>query len=135
VAMPVTKEVAAMLSTIPMHAGNSTVPFLTWLHDMKRGCGLYTEMAARREFTLCKKAAGIERKLTFHDLRRTTAHRVYELTGDLRIVQALLSHTYLSSTFRYLGHHLQPLDRDLLEIAKQNPEPEAEPTPTKGGKP
>ena len=47
------------------------------------------------------KRAGITRRLTPHDLRRTTAVAMYRQTGDVRDVQALLGHRSLQSTIWY----------------------------------
>jgi integrase len=71
-----------------------------------------------------KKKCGITRKLTPHDLRRTTARRIYEMTGDLRQAQALLGHSDLSSTLWYLQDELVNVEVSTLELAKLNPQTE-----------
>jgi integrase len=51
-----------------------------------------------------KKHAGVNRELWIHDLRRTAAVSLYELTKDLRAVEAFLGHASLASTCGYLEH-------------------------------
>lgn len=64
----------------------------------------------RQEFKrLCKKA-GIEGK-TLHDLRRTTAVKVMNITRDIRVVQHLMGHRNLETTLWYLDHDAQTLDQ------------------------
>jgi hypothetical protein len=67
-----------------------------------------------------RRRVGITRKLTPHDLRRATAVKLYELTGDIRDVQGLLAHTSLGSTIWYLDHDLRPVPRQTLELLKGN---------------
>jgi len=46
---------------------------------------------------------------------------MYDLTGDLREVQALLGHSQLSSTLWYLDHHVTQVEVTNLELVKLNP--------------
>lgn len=85
----------------------------------KRGGMNYQGLS--RAFLNLKRSLGITRKLTAHDLRRTTARTVYKASGDLRIAQALLGHTNLSSTVWYLQDAHEEVDLKLLELAKLNP--------------
>lgn len=68
-----------------------------------------------------KARAGITRKLTMHDLRRTTVTRVYDATKDIRLAQAILGHRNLTSTVWYLDHHLTQVPVEAFELAKLNP--------------
>jgi integrase len=61
------------------------------------------------------------KRITFHDLRRTAAVRMYEQPGDLRTVQALLGHRNLQSTLWYLDHDFRPVSRETLELIKYHP--------------
>jgi integrase len=76
--------------------------------------------ALRRSFIRLKEKCGITRSLKPHDLRRTTATRVYKNTKDLRLVQALLGHSDLGSTFWYLDNEITPVKAEELELAKLN---------------
>jgi integrase len=61
---------------------------------------------------------GITRRITLHDLRRTTAVGMLRLTHDVRDVQAILGHRSLQSTIWYLDHDLRPVPRHNLELIK-----------------
>jgi integrase len=84
-----------------LHAGASDVPYVTALNPR----GAQSDSAHRRMFARIRKNLGITRRLTYHDLRRTTAVHAYDLTHDLRLVQALLGHKELSHTLYYLDHN------------------------------
>jgi integrase len=84
-----------------------------------------TASAMFNAYKALKKECGITRKLTPHDLRRTTARRVYKLTGDLRQAQAVLGHSDLGSTMWYLQDDLVSVEVSTLELAKLNPTTEA----------
>ena len=85
------------------------------------GLGHVTVSAMRRQFAATRKAAGVSKQLTPHDLRRTTAGAVYDGSQDLRLVQALLGHRHLTSTLWYLDHKATPVALSILELAKLNP--------------
>lgn len=51
-----------------------------------------------------KRRAGVRKELWLHDLRRTLAVSLYELTKDLRVVEQVLGHRSLASTAWYLEH-------------------------------
>jgi integrase len=72
-------------------------------------------------FGRLKKQLKIRRQITPHDLRRTTARRVYDNTRDLRIAQAVLGHSNLKSTLWYLQDNLTEVPISALELAKLNP--------------
>ncbi len=55
--------------------------------------------------------------LRFHDLRRTMAHKAYDVTRDLRVVQQLLGHGELASTLAYLEPKVHELSPITLELA------------------
>ena len=83
--------------------------------------GTLDYQALSKTFGRLKRRLGITRKLTPHDLRRTTARQVYAITRDLRTVQALLGHAELSTTLWYLQDNLQTVPVSALEVAKLNP--------------
>jgi site-specific recombinase XerC len=51
-------------------------------------------------------------------MRRATAVAMLNETGDLRKVQALLGHRNLQSTFWYLDHDFNQINRSILEKIK-----------------
>ena len=48
-------------------------------------------------------AAGLNGKLATHSLRKSFAQRLYDKTGDIYLVQALLGHRNIATTQNYLG--------------------------------
>jgi integrase len=72
-------------------------------------------------FARVKKRVGITRQLTPHDLRRTTARRIYDMNHDLRVVQAVLGHSNMKSTLWYLQDNLVEIPVAAFELAKLNP--------------
>jgi integrase/recombinase XerC len=63
-----------------------------------------TYHALNTAWNVLKKRAGVNPDLTFHDLRRTVAVALYEISKDLRVVEQMLGHQSLGSTVRYLEH-------------------------------
>lgn len=112
VTVPVTEELANLMA---MHCGPSDLPYVAALHPK----GSISGRRVRDEFTQLRRRAGIKKRLTPHDLRRTTAVAAYQVTRDLRVVQAILGHSDLNSTLWYLDHHTAEIDRSVLELAKQ----------------
>ena len=114
-ARSVTLPVSAPLRELfKLHAGEPHVPYLTALNPR----GAESESAHRRMFERIRKKLGITRRLTYHDLRRTTAVRAYELTRDLRVVQALLGHKELAHTLYDLDHNSTPVTSDVIEAVR-----------------
>lgn len=112
--LPVTAALATLLDTPGLMPG---VPYVAQLGRQ----GKQRANVLRASFRRLRESVGITRKLTCHDLRRTTATKVYDLTHDLRAVQALLGHADLSSTLWYLDHHARQVPIATLELAKLNP--------------
>lgn len=121
-ALPVTQAVRVLLDTCDQ---SSPVPFVWQLPSArparrKRWKGVAGwSINLRRELTRLRKRLGIEKRVVPHDLRRTTAVRMLEHTGDLRDVQSLLGHSTLQSTIWYLDHDLVPVKRSTLELIKR----------------
>ena len=115
--LPVTAEIAALIERCKSH----DLPFTRQLAPRALARGSAVAEADRLRFKVRRAlaSAGITRRLTPHDLRRTTAVRMLEETGDLRDVQALLGHRNLVSTIWYLDHDLRPVSRATLERLKQ----------------
>lgn len=103
---PVSPQLKQMLDTVTpkLTPGDDKTPFRIILGGPANPRSIYPH------FTRLKKRAGVRADLWFHDLRRTTAVAVYELTKDVRGVQQVLGHSNLGSTFRYLA----PYDADRL---------------------
>jgi len=126
--LPVTQELREMLDTCKEQG----VPFIAqlprgvhWRSGRPMpGLGRIKRDAMYSSFDTVKRKLGITRSLTPHDLRRTTARRVYDLTKDLRLVQALLGHSDLGSTVWYLQDNTTELSAPMLELAKLNPHAE-----------
>ncbi|HEV2646928.1 MAG TPA: tyrosine-type recombinase/integrase [Acidobacteriaceae bacterium] len=128
VTLPVTSELAALLSTPGLDATRAYTAQLSttpWVTGARYGRQQMTAGGLRNCFKRITKEVGITRRLVPHDLRRTTAVRVYENCHDLRKVQSILGHTKLESTLWYLDHRLTPVSLSDLELAKLNPTTEA----------
>ncbi|MBI1750164.1 MAG: tyrosine-type recombinase/integrase [Acidobacteria bacterium] len=106
--LPVPDDLAEIFEAAP-DFGDPAMPFL---QRWNRGKKLSAQAVAHRWNTL-KKLAGVRAELTPHDLRRTTATALYDLTKDLRVVQQLLGHTSMKATVSYVAHvdpsQLRPL--------------------------
>ena len=115
--MPVTSELQALFATVPEDA-NPLTPYVLLLHPRKK----IVTCSLRAALYRAMKKAGIARRITPHDLRRTTATEVYATSShDLRLVQSVLGHKHMSSTLHYLDHRNTPVPLAALELAKLNP--------------
>jgi integrase len=126
--LPTTDSIESLISRCDL---NNPRPFITQLHDLKlpkygRRCenAVMSLKKLRSDYNEMVQEVSPAKRITFHDLRRTAAVRMYEQTGDLRIVQALLGHRSLPSTIWYLDHDLRPVSRATLELIKRPPGPE-----------
>jgi site-specific recombinase XerC len=95
---PVSQRLAALLAVVP-----SPVDTRQTVFDLL--CGhVYQEpdRELQKRWAAWKRKCGVRSELRLHDLRRGLARRLYAATGDLRLVQSLLSHDQLTSTLHYL---------------------------------
>lgn len=121
--LPVPAELARLLDTCEKPG----IPFVAQLPREDSTRGRYfkydrplSHQQLSNDWKRLKARAGITRKLTLHDLRRTTAFRIYDATKDVRLVQAVLGHSNLTSTCWYLDHHLTPVPVEAFERARLN---------------
>lgn len=121
--LPVTEAVADMLETCDL---TSQTPFVTQLRTKTVGNmgrprknDKVNSHNMRQEFAQLRRGVGITKRITLHDLRRTTAVAIYKHTRDLRTVQAFLGHRNLQATIWYLDHDMEQIDRATLEEAKK----------------
>jgi len=115
--MPVS---APLVELFKLHKGARDIPYITALNPR----GAKSETAHRRMFERIKASVGIERSLTYHDLRRTTAVKAYNLLHDLRLVQSILGHKDLSHTLYYLDHNTSQVsfaDIEAIRLHGANP--------------
>jgi integrase len=97
VTLPVSDGIAALFAAAPKES--PTTP----LYQLHRGKPIRTA-ALEEAWHKLKKKAGVNPDLWIHDLRRTSAVSLYELTKDLRMVEQLLGHQSLRATIQYLEH-------------------------------
>jgi integrase len=119
--------VPAALALLLDKCGRPDVPFVAQLEREDSQWGKYfkydralSHQQLYLDWKRLKARAGITRKLTYHDLRRTTAFRIYGATKDIRLVQAVLGHSNLTSTCWYLDHHLTEVPVAVFEQARLN---------------
>jgi integrase len=62
-----------------------------------------TQSAIRQAWERHRRDSGVSEEVTAHDLRRTAATILYNITKDLRVPQQLLGHQNLNSTLRYIA--------------------------------
>jgi len=120
-------RVTAELKRLLDLAVNPSEPFVVQLPTAPHGRHGKPVPVARTQngllnaYKKLRRGLGITRKMTPHDLRRTTARNIYSLSRDLRVVQAFLAHSDLASTTWYLQDDLVDVPLETLELAKLNP--------------
>ena len=72
----------------------------------------------RRQFNLCRDAAGIPRSFTFHCLRHTYAVNFLRAGGNLLDLKYRLGHSSLASTSRYLHFARNMMNTDISYMDK-----------------
>ena len=72
----------------------------------------------RQVFKSAMRESGLTKRATPHSLRHTYATLMMEQVTDLRVIQALLGHSTIRSTERYLhvATHLLTASADPLEL-------------------
>ncbi len=120
--LPVTDATRALIDSCDMDSRDSFVRQLQRRHHSHGAPpdpDIHTPGALDRQTRELLRDAGITRRITPHDLRRTTAVAMLRHTRDVRDVQAILGHRSLQSTIWYLDHDLQPVTRLNLETIKR----------------
>lgn len=62
------------------------------------------------------KKLGISSDLTFHSLRHTYATRIYEQSGDLNVIQALLGHIDINTTRKTYVHVSEAKKKEVADL-------------------
>lgn len=70
---------------------------------------------ARRVITDLGTRAGLQRRISSHDLRATFATAIYDRTQDIRLVQELLGHSSVETTQLYTGVKLNKM-REAVDL-------------------
>ena len=96
--VPISQDLSALLATLRPDV-DTTRPIMELLAGKE---WKFPAREMQKRFARWRKACGVRPSLTLHDLRRGLARRIYKATGDVRVVQALLSHRSLASTLWYL---------------------------------
>jgi len=97
VTVPVTAQLAALFAAAPEESP------ITPYYELHRGAPIKPS-GLEDAWNKLKKKAGVNPDLWIHDLRRTLAVSLYELTKDLRVVEQMLGHQSLNATIHYLEH-------------------------------
>ena len=100
--LPTTPEIEALLAVAPDH-GDPEESFVSRLVPATHH-GKSVPWRVRNAWIALKKEANVSKDLGPHDLRRTAATALYELTHDLLLVQELLGHANIATTARYIQH-------------------------------
>lgn len=108
--LPLTQEVTAILRWLPdtTPPGQSIVAAI-WPNSLP-----VNDAARRRyaqnEWLKLRHQLGLRAELHIHDLRRHAAESMWEVTHDLRKVQAFLGHESPTTTARYLAQRINAAD-------------------------
>ncbi len=82
-----------------------------WLFPGDRESGYLSERSAEQIFTDAAKAAGIQKKVSFHTLRHSFATHLLEAGVDLRTIQELLGHSSIKTTEIYTHVSRKTIDK------------------------
>lgn len=114
--LPISPQLRELIEQAPP-TDNPSIPFWKLLRGgHKLRAKSHRNMLDNRWLKL-KRAAGVREQVRLHDLRRTTANRLMDTTGDIRLVSQALGHARLETTLGYLAHKdTEHLRRSLLNV-------------------
>lgn len=121
--IPMTKRLHERLLWFCAAAQSATEPLTAVFRPHRKEL---TANALRSAMAAARVRTGLTSTWGLHDVRRTAARNLYNVTGDIRKVQSLLGHKMLWTTCWYLGNALQNLSADDLEAATGNKAKEGE---------
>ena len=110
----VTAEMGAVLGALCTLCPAHEKPIL-------RQLGMEHAYQLSRRLSMTQEALGIKGAWSFHDLRRTFAHRLYESTRDLRAVQHQMAHASPQHTLHYLVVNQNETTEDNMLAASYRP--------------
>jgi len=100
-------ELRAYIDKIPVNR--------THLFPGQRGRKFITQRTANNIFNHYARQARLSKKLTFHSLRHYFGSMMYEYTGDIRFVQAVMRHRSPLSSWIYV--HV--MEEKLLDVVRE----------------
>jgi len=98
--LPTSEQIEELFAIAP-DRGDPNESYISRLLPQRSG---EVKTRIRRLWAATRKRAGVPADLWPHDLRRTAAVSLYEITKDIRAVQQLLGHQSLTTTAWYLQH-------------------------------
>ena len=102
--LPTTPEIEQCFAIAP-EATDANTPYLQLLRgEVGLKGDRIGKVTIRQAFYRLREAAGVNPNLRPHDLRRTVAVSLYELTRDIRVVGQILGHSNLNTTAKYLEY-------------------------------
>jgi integrase len=108
VTLPITETLRDLFAKAP--AGEPGWPLFALYKGRVTQASNVTKAWAR-----LKRKTRVNPDLRFHDLRRTLAVSLYEISKDLRVAEHMLGHKSLTSTIQYLEHRDAEKLRPYLE--------------------
>lgn len=120
VTLPVTHELAELFAECRLDTARPFITQMCWKYRARKPIHeIMHPVPFDKAFANLRKKAGIQRRITPHDMRRRAAVELYRHTRNVRKVQALLGHSSLASTIWYLDNEIEPLDAQMLEAIKR----------------
>jgi integrase len=96
-------------------------PEMPILQQFNRSMGKLGTTNISHKLRDAKKAAGLTSRWGMHDLRRTGARAIFQLTNDIKKVQRFLGHINPQHSWWYLGLEANELEQADIELASSTP--------------